>query len=123
MYLNYVEYAAFGGTGDDALFHRLAFRAEQIIDRYTQKRVQKMAEVPEAVKRCMTELINAMVVADPTTTALSGQLTGFTNDGYSESYAAPQKTTEAVYFGILADYLASETDDNGTPLLYRGVDA
>lgn len=123
MYLSYEEYVELGGNGDSSLFPRLSYRAESVINRYTNNRVKRMETVPEAVKRCMVELITTMYASDPAVTALSGALTGFSNDGYSENYAAPKKSAEAVYFGTIADYLAAEKDDTGTPLLYRGVDA
>lgn len=123
MYLTYDDYMALGGNGEESSFLRLSFRAESIIDHYTQSRVKSMQAVPDAVKHCMVELITAMYAADPTTSAVSGSLVGFSNDGYSETYAKPETATETVYFGILRDYLAHVCDDNGTPLLYRGVDA
>lgn len=123
MYLSFTEYAANGGTGDSSLFPRLAYRAERIVDRFTQRRVRAMAEVPEAVKRCMVELINGMVESDPTKAAISGVLTGFSNDGYSETYGNGGASHEAAMYSIVTDYLSDQTDDNGTPLLYRGVDA
>lgn len=123
MYLDYDEYVALGGSGEFSPFLRLSHRAEAIINHYTQNRVQRMKAVPCAVKHCMVELITSMYAADPATSAVSGALVGFSNDGYSESYAKPEVSTDAVYFGVVRDYLASERDDTGTPLLYRGVDA
>ncbi len=125
MYLEYSDYLMMGGSAEAPAFSRLEFRAEKIINRFTQKRVKAMAEVPEAVKRCMVELIEAMNTADPTQTAVKPAVSGFSNDGYSESYANPVTTEslETAYYGIIRDYLATETDDNGTPLLYLGVDA
>ena len=50
-YIDYAYYTANGGTADSAAFSLLEYRAEKIVDRYTQQRVQKMAVVPEAAKR------------------------------------------------------------------------
>lgn len=125
MYLDYVAYITMGGTADNAAFPRLEYLAEKKIDRYTQGRVSAMKEIPEAVQWCMTEMINAMSAADPTKTASEAPLSGFSNDGYSESYAEPltAETLEENLYGLISDYLAAETDENGTPLLWLGVDA
>lgn len=123
MYIDLMYYTENGGkemTG--AAFSRVEYRARKIVDRYTQGRVQKMQEVPEAVKRLMVELITleasqgGAVIDNPV-------VTSFTNDGYSETYAAPMtpervKETEG---NLIIEYLLSETDDTGTPLLYLGV--
>lgn len=124
MYLDYVAYITMGGTADNAAFSRLEYLAEKKIDRYTQGRVSAMKEIPEAVQWCMTEMINAMSAADPTKTASEAPLSGFSNDGYSESYAEPltAETLEKNLHGLILDYLAAETDDNETPLLWLGVD-
>lgn len=125
MYLDYETYVSMDGDVVEAAFPRLSYLAGKKIDRYTQNRVQAMRAVPEAVQRCMAELINAMGQSDPTETASTAPLSGFSNDGYSESYAKPltAESLESALYGIICDYLASESDDNGTPLLYLGVDA
>lgn len=124
MYLDYDTYVSMGGNVEGAAFPRLEYLAEKKIDRYTQERVKAMENVPEAVKRCMTELVNVMGRSDPTETASTAPLSGFSNDGYSESYAVPltAETLESGLYGIIADYLSAETDDKGTPLLWLGVD-
>lgn len=125
MYIDYVTYVSMGGSVEELAFPRLEFLAEKKIDRYTQNRVKAMKNVPEAVQQCIVELINSMGVADPTETASIAPLSGFSNDGYSESYANPltAQSLETAHYSIIIDYLAAETDDNGTPLLYLGVDA
>ena len=125
LYLDYADYKGLGGAAEEAAFTRLEYMAEKKIDRYTQGRVKAMGEVPEAVQRCMVEIINAMSVADPTKTASEVPLSGFSNDGYSESYAEPMTADrlESNLHGLIVDYLSTETDDNGTPLLWLGVDA
>lgn len=125
MYLDYETYVSMGGTVDSAAFPRLEYMAEKRIDRYTQGRVKAMEAVPEAVQRCMVEVIGVMSKSDPTKTASTAPLSGFSNDGYSESYAEPMTADglEANLYGLILDYLSTETDDNGTPLLWLGVDA
>lgn len=124
MYIDFSTYADMGGTVDETAFPRLEYLAEKKIDHYTQGRVKNMKKVPEAVKRCMVEIINSMGENDPTETASSASLSGFSNDGYSESYAEPMTASsqESGLYGLILDYLSTETDDNGTPLLWLGVD-
>lgn len=124
MYITYEEYSEMGGTAAEAAFPRLEYMARKRIDRYTQGRVKHMAETPECVRRCATEIVNAMDKADPTKTASEAALSGFSNDGYSESYAEPltAQAQENNIYGIIRTMLSDECDDNGTPLLYLGVD-
>lgn len=124
MYLTYEEYAGMGGKVEDFAFPRLAYMASKKIDRYTQSRVKAMGEIPQAVKMCVFELVNALFAADPVKVASEAQLSGFSNDGYSESYAealTPEKLEYNLY-GIIKDFLSDETNDEGVPLLYVGVD-
>ena len=83
------------------------------------------AVVPGLGRSRIPDLINALDKIDPVKTAISAPLSGFSNDGYSETYAAPvtADTQDAGLYGIIANWLASSKDDNGTPLLYLGVDA
>lgn len=124
MYIDLSYYLANGGNEnvDDAAFVRNEFRARKVVDRLTQGRIKTMKVVPEAVKLLMVELVTlettqgaAMLENQP--------VTSFSNDGYSETYAQPM-TAEAVKgieMDLVVDYLADETDDHGTPLLYLGV--
>ena len=125
MYLDYSTYKSMGGSAEETALPRLEYLAEKKIDRYTQGRVKAMETVPEAVQRCMVEIINAMSTADPAKMAAEAPLSGFSNDGYSESYAEPvtAERLEANLYGLILDYLSTETDDSGTPLLWLGVDA
>ena len=51
-------------------------------------------------------------------------VTSFSNDGYSETYADPLTTdrVKELETDLILQYLSGEVDDNGTPLLYLGVD-
>lgn len=124
MYITYDEYTQMGGTAAEAAFPRLEYMARKRIDRYTQNRVKAMQEVPESVKRCAVELVTAMSKSDPTKIASEAALSSFSNDGYSESYAEPltAEMQEGNIYGIVRCFLAGEVDDNGTPLLFLGVD-
>lgn len=123
MYIEIGYYLANGGTEmDDAAFSRNEYRARKIVDRLTQNRVTKMQNVPEAVKRLMVELVT--LEATQGAAALDNQpVSSFSNDGYSETYAQPltAEMVKQLEMDLVVDYLAEETDDNGTPLLYLGV--
>ena len=123
MYIEIGYYLANGGTEmDNAAFSRNEYRARKIVDRLTQNRVAKMQNVPEAVQRLMVELVT--LEATQGAAALDNQpVSSFSNDGYSETYAQPltAETVKQLEMDLVVDYLAEETDDNGTPLLYLGV--
>lgn len=123
MYIELDYYLANGGTDmGDVAFARNEYRARKIVDRLTQGRVKDMAEVSEAVKHLMVELVT--LEATQGASALKNQpVTSFSNDGYSETYAQPltAETVKGIEMDLVVDYLAEETDDTGTPLLYLGV--
>ena len=123
MYIEMGYYLENGGQEMDyAAFSRNEYRARKIVDRLTQNRVTKMQNVPEAVQRLMVELVT--MEATQGAAALENQpVSSFSNDGYSETYAQPltAETVKQLEMDLVVDYLAEETDDNGTPLLYLGV--
>ena len=126
VYLTYPEYQAYGGTLSTSDFTVAEFKARKRIDYLTDCRVQDMAVVPEEVKLCVYSIITANSVTGVEAQAANPLVSSFATDGYSESYgsaaeqiAALQKTTDAE----IRHLLYGVTDDNGTPLLYRGLDA
>jgi hypothetical protein len=144
MYLTYDEYVTeYGGTIDEATFTQYAFKAQKAIDKVTACRVEKMKEVPVAVKMCMNELIkleviynaNVATVVEGTANGGNGSgklISSFSNDGYSETYSSGQSDVGSYLFAVrkaldknqakmIGDYLVGEYDDFGVPLLYRGV--
>lgn len=125
MYLTQEEYTAYGGKEMDiAAYTRLEYAARKKIDRVTFQRVQAMAEVPEAVKRLMYELISIEGAAGVSEGIITPAISSFSTDGYSEYY---QNTRTKEYVAdaentLIYDYLSGERDDSGVPLLYMGVD-
>ncbi len=127
MYLTYDEYMTYtndAGTVPEESFTVAEFKARKTIDFWTDYRVQAMETVPEAVKLCMIALIKLEEKQGLDATLDNPTIASFSTDGYSESYgsiteqaaAANKKAAEAI-----RQWLYGETDDNGTPLLYRGV--
>lgn len=119
MYLSYEEYKAKGGTMEEAAFSRFAFGAEQAIRRATFGRVDKMQTVPEAVKWLVFELVGISEQAAQENANVTAEKVG----EWSKSYeVATEADRQAKTNALIRNYLMAETDDNGVPLLYLGVD-
>ena len=125
QYLTYAEYQSYGGTASETAYPMLEFRARKRIDRLTASRVQNMVTVPEAVKLCMMSLIGIDSKAGAEAQVDNPVVTSFNTDGYSESYGKALSVEDAdkSMSASIRSMLWGETDDNGTPLLYRGLDA
>ena len=125
MYIDLVYYQQNGGKQDmtDAAFARDEFRARKMVDKLTQGRIKNMAKTPEAVKRLMVELVSLESTQGSKITE-NQAVTSFSNDGYSETYADPltRERVKEIECELISEYLSEETDDEGTPLLYLGVE-
>ena len=121
MYLTYDEYKAKGGELDQTAFNRFIDRACGIIARETFNRIDSMSKVPEQAKalcRDLVEYLSTQTVSALNVTSKS-QSAGPVSE--SESYTAKSKEEQAQDIeNLVLDYLSGVTDDNGTPLLYRG---
>ena len=104
-------------TADERNNQPLEKRAERVLDRLTFGRIRKMKEIPEAVKRCVAEII---ILENR---AREPAVKSYSTDGYSETYAQPltRETVDAMEANLVMEYLADERDDRGVPLLYLGV--
>lgn len=124
-YLTYEEYTSYGGTLPEDAFNLSEFRAQKRIDYLTDKRVAGMAEVPEEVKLCIMSLIKVDSKAGVDAQVDNPLISSFNTDGYSESYgnttdqiATLQKSMNAT----IREMLYGVLNDEGVPLLYRGLD-
>lgn len=121
-YLTYEEYSNMGGVLDLTAFNRYIDRACGIIDNATHNRIECMAEVPQRAKalcRDLVEYLESNVSSGKAVTSKSQSAGGVSE---SESYAT--KTTDEMnceMLNIVYDYLSTEKDDCGTPLMYRGA--
>ncbi len=124
LYLTYQEYKSYGGELSETAFIPLEFKSRKRIDYLTDSRVQNMAAVPAAVKLCMYVLIGMESSVGRSEQAASPSVSSFNTDGYSETYsqAMDADTASAQMDALTKEYLYGEKDDNGTPLLYRGLD-
>ena len=124
-YLTFEEYQSYGGTISQEAFPTAEFKARKRIDYLTDIRVQNMETVPESVKLCMTSIINADAASGADALAASPLVASFNTDGYSESYGSATEQQAAMQAALdrqIKEMLYGELDDNGTPLLYRGLD-
>ena len=124
MYIDLTYYLNNGGKQSmtNAAFTRNEYRARKLVDKLTQGRVKKMANVPETVKRLMVELVT-LEENQGAELAEKQAVKSFSNDGYSETYADPLtgEQVKELECELVSEYLSDETDDEGTPLLYLGV--
>ena len=120
-YLTYEEYSNMGGVLDITAFNRNIDRVCAIIDNATHKRIECMKTIPQSAKslcRDLVEHISANSTSEKLVTSRSQSAGGVSE---SESYEIKSREDiQADIDNIIADYLTAETDDNGTPLLYRG---
>lgn len=123
VYLTFQEYRSYGGELPQSSFNLLEFMCRKRIDYLTASRVQDMAEVPEAVKMCILALIPVENKVGVTAQVENPVVTSFNTDGYSESYGKAMGVEDGsrAMNSMVGTYLSGEKDDNGIPLLYRGV--
>lgn len=122
QYLTYEEYVEIGGALDLTAFERNIDRACAIVDSHTQNRLQSVLEASRRVKACVRDLVEYLAnnLSSGKTVTSKSQSAG----GVSESESYATKTTDEInaeMLNIVYDYLATEKDDCGTPLMYRGA--
>lgn len=121
IYLTYEEYKIMGGNCDLTAFERNIDRACGIIDNATHKRIEAMKDIPKMAKSLCRDLVEYLANNVPSGTILSSKSQSAGAVSESESYVVKTKEDlQADIDNMVADYLMAETDDNGTPLLYRG---
>ena len=122
QYLTYEQYKSMGGELNETAFLRSIDRACGFVDLHTQSRLQSVLEVSQRAKACVRDLVEYLannLLSGKAVTSKSQSAGGVSE---SESYAT--KTADelnAEMLNIVYDYLATEKDDCGTPLMYRGA--
>ena len=120
-YLTYEEYSNIGGICDMTAFNRNIDRACGIIDNATHNRIECMAEVPQRAKALCRDLVEYLARYSTSDMVVSSRSQSAGGVSESESYVTKTDVElQADIDNMIADYLMAETDDNGTPLLYRG---
>lgn len=123
-YLTYGEYMSYGGDLPETDFMLCEFRARKRIDYWTDCRVQRMREVPEAVKQSMMLIMKHDSKFGAGAQSDNPIVASFNTDGYSESYGGVSEqvsTAEKSVYNSVRNLLYGVEDDNGVPLLYRGL--
>lgn len=122
-YLTYEEYINIGGTLDETAFERIIDRVCGVIDLYTKRRLRSIAEPSQRVRACVRDLCEYLEAnCDPTGRAVTSKSQSAGGVNESESYATKTSADiNAGMYDILLDYLFSETDELGTPLMYKGA--
>ena len=121
IYLTYTEYKELGGTLEETAFIRNIDRVCGIIDNATHNRIECMAEVPQRAKALCRDLVEYLARYSTSDMIVSSRSQSAGGVSESESYVTKTDVElQADIDNMIADYLMTETDDNGTPLLYRG---
>lgn len=122
-YLTYDEYIALGGICDNTAFNRNIDRACSTVDKFTFGRVALMSDIPTRVKtlcRDLVEYYSANLNFSGKAVTSWSENAGAVSE--SVSYATKSNDETSLEIENLAyDHLYMLTDDNGTPLLYRGA--
>ena len=120
-YLTYEEYSNMGGVLDITAFNRFSDRAFGIVDNATHNRIEPMHGVPKKAKALCRDLVEYLARYSTSDMVVSSRSQSAGGVSESESYVTKTDTElQADIDNMIADYLMAETDDNGTPLLYRG---
>lgn len=123
MLLEYTDYRTMGGTLEESAFNIWEKRAEYLVRSQaggqTGERIDKLTELPEAVKYCIFDLISFLSVnsADDRQISSESQNQG----GVSESYSYVTKTDDDISkkcTGIIEQYLYGS---GLSYLLYKGA--
>jgi hypothetical protein len=122
QYVEYQEYLDIGGVCDSTAFNRNIERACSVIDKATQNRIQEMAKVPERVKHLCRDLVEYFASNFGSSKQVSSHSQSAGGVSESESFVIRSIEERAGEIDdMITDYLINITDDNGTPLLYRGA--
>lgn len=121
QYLEHQEYLALGGVCDATAFNRYIDRACGIIDNATHNRIEPMHGVPKKAKALCRDLVEYLARYSTSDMVVSSRSQSAGGVSESESYVTKTDVEiQADIDNMIADYLMAETDNNGTPLLYRG---
>lgn len=127
QYLTYTEYKSLGGTLDIMPFNLLEFEAHKKIDNRTLYRLKNVEEIPNEVKICMFNLINAIYkYTGDYNNQINGNISSESVDGYSVSYIDNTRIQEIIKSkgseinSIISDNL-NGVIVNGQHLTFLGV--
>lgn len=122
-YIEYQEYLKLGGVCDETAFNRNIDRACSVIDAYTFSRIAKMAQTPDSVKPLCRDLVEYYAT---NSNVNEKDVSSWSQSAgpVSESVSYSEKSSDDIGIDIrnlIFEYLWTVTDDNGTPVLYKGA--
>lgn len=117
------EYLELGGVCDATAYARFSDRAFGIVDNATHNRIECMAGIPQRAKALCRDLVEYLATNG---NVAEKDVSSWSESGgpVSESVSYVTKSKEEMQTdidGLVYEYLGSETDDCGRPLLYRGA--
>lgn len=101
-YLTFTEYQQYGGKVEESGFTRLERKARRKLDYFTQDRLVNATVIPDEVKECMTEFIDAMQDME------GEEVSSFSNGNISVSFKQDDRTDEEKLWDIAVEYLPVE---------------
>ncbi len=122
QYLTYEEYTEIGGTLDLTAFKQNIDHACEFVDLHTQGRLQSILKISQRVKTCLRDCVEYLANNISSAKTITGNSKSVSGESESECYVT--KCTDEIKAEMLCivyDYLISEEDDNGTPLMYSGI--
>ena len=119
QYLTFDEYVNLGGECDSAAFNRQIMRVCGVVANATHSRIDWMAEIPQEVKGLCRDLVDYYNASNESNIESKSQSAGAVSESVSYSVKTKEEH-ESEIDSIIFDYLGRVTDDNKTPLLYRG---
>lgn len=122
-YIEYGEYMSMGGVLDLVTFQRNIDHACAVIDGFTYNRVKSMSETPLKVKALCRDLIEYYATNSKVS---EKNISSWSESAgpVSESVSYVAKSAEDLerdVRNLVFEYLWTVTDDNGTPILYKGA--
>ena len=116
-YLTYNEYKHLGGDIPEMSFNIFEYKAEKKIDEYTFGRLKKTFSYPDELKMCVFELISEFNKEKNI-----GNIVSETDGNYSVSYSSYSKEEAENNIAKTIKFWLSNTEIDGVPALYCGVD-
>lgn len=127
QYLKFEEYKKLGGSLDQVPFNLLEAEARNNIDRYTFGRLKEIESPSQNLQYCMFKLITALESYNKYETQ-NKAISSENIDGYSVSYSGAGTANNLIQakdnqiYKIIKTYLETTKTEDGTPLLFRGVE-
>lgn len=117
MYITYDEYKKQGGKLDETAFNIYSYEAYKKICVETNNRIN--SDNPgEAVIKCMVRIIDLISDSE----LKNENVSSFSHDGLSQTFEKTNREEfENEINNLIYIYLIDEIDEEGTPLLYKGV--